>query len=87
MKRRLVCSLASSLAVAACLLSGDLSQASERPKSGSVRVIHEIKHDVSASLGELSSMTPAQPLPFSPRMLRILPTGPAATDLPEFRYW
>ena len=84
MKRRLVCSLASSLAVAACLLSGDLSQASERPKSGSVRVIHEIKHDVSASLGELSSMTPAQPLPFSPRMLRILPTGPAATDLPEF---
>src|ERR1022692_4529215 len=82
MKRRLVCSLVTSMVTAASLLCAGLAQGSERPKQTTVRVIHEIKHDVSASLGELASMTPAQPLPFSPRMLKILPTGPAA-DVPE----
>jgi hypothetical protein len=42
----------------------------------SVRVIRELKHDVSATLAELDRMTPAQPHRFSPRLLKILPTGP-----------
>jgi hypothetical protein len=46
----------------------------------SVRVIHELKHDVSAPLAELNRMTPAQPHRFSPRLLKILPTGPASNE-------
>jgi len=42
----------------------------------SVRVYREVKHDVSPPLSELMQMTPAQPNPFSPRTLDILPTGP-----------
>ena len=41
-----------------------------------VRVIREVKHDVSAPLAELDRRTPAQPYRFSPRVLKILPTGP-----------
>ena len=41
-----------------------------------VVVIKEIKHDVSLPLSELTRMTPAQPNPFSPRILNILSTGP-----------
>ena len=41
-----------------------------------VRVIHELKHDVSRPLAELGRMTPAQPNPFSPRLLKVLPTKP-----------
>lgn len=48
-----------------------------------VRVIREEKHDVSAPLAELDGMTPAQPHRFSPRLLRILPTGPANNE-PEY---
>jgi hypothetical protein len=40
------------------------------------RVIREVKHDVSAPLAELDRRTPAQPYRFSPRVLKILPTGP-----------
>src|ERR1035438_5149144 len=69
MKRRLVCSLVTSMVTAASLLCAGLAQGSERPKQTTVRVIHEIKHDVSASLGELASMTPAQPLPLFPHLL------------------
>src|ERR1700680_3931448 len=43
-----------------------------------VRVIHELKHDVSAPLAELDRMTPAQPHRFSPRLLKILPPAPAS---------
>jgi hypothetical protein len=49
----------------------------------SVRVIHELKHDVSATLAELERMTPAQPHRFSPRLLKILPTVPAS-NAPEY---
>ena len=49
----------------------------------SVRVIHELKHDVSAPLAELDRITPAQPHRFSPRLLKILPTGPAS-NAPEY---
>ena len=45
----------------------------------SARVIGEVKHDVSAPLSELDRMTPARPYRFTPRMLRILPTGPTTT--------
>jgi Abnormal spindle-like microcephaly-assoc'd, ASPM-SPD-2-Hydin len=48
-----------------------------------VHVIREQKHDVSASLFELDRMTPAQPHRFTPRILRILPTAPAAS-VPEY---
>src|SRR5882672_8159913 len=41
-----------------------------------VRVIHELKHDVSRPLTELGRITPTQPHPFSPRVLRVLPTRP-----------
>lgn len=48
------------------------------------RVLHELKHDVSAPLAELDRMTPAQPHRFSPRLLKILPTAPeqAAPEYP-----
>jgi Abnormal spindle-like microcephaly-assoc'd, ASPM-SPD-2-Hydin len=49
----------------------------------SVRVIHELKHDVSAPLSELDRITAAQPHRFSPRLLKILPTGPAS-NAPEY---
>lgn len=48
-----------------------------------VRVIREEKHDVSAPLAELDRMTPAQPHRFSPRILKILPTGPSTSLQPE----
>jgi hypothetical protein len=48
-----------------------------------VRIIREVKHDVSAPLTELDRMTPAPPHRFSPRLLKILPTGPAINE-PEF---
>ncbi len=41
-----------------------------------LHVYREVKHDVSLPLAELHAMTPAQPNPFSPRILDILPTGP-----------
>src|SRR3979409_2098292 len=41
-----------------------------------VRVIRELKHDVSRPLAELGRITPAQPHPFSPRLLKVLPTKP-----------
>jgi hypothetical protein len=42
----------------------------------SVRVYRELKHDTSLPLRDLQAMTPAQPNPFSPRVLNILSTGP-----------
>ena len=42
-----------------------------------LHVIHEVKHDVSPPLAELERLTPAQPNPFSLRVLKVLPTGPA----------
>src|SRR6266550_766049 len=42
----------------------------------SVRVYRELKHDTSLPLADLQAMTPAQPNPFSPRVLNILSTGP-----------
>jgi hypothetical protein len=48
-----------------------------------VRVIPELKHDVSRPLAELGRMTPAQPNPFSPRLLKILPTKPVE-PIPEY---
>src|SRR6266481_8608020 len=41
----------------------------------SVHVYRENKHDTSLPLADLISMTPAQPNPFSPRILDILATG------------
>jgi hypothetical protein len=41
-----------------------------------MHVYREVKHDTSLPLADLIRMTPAQPNPFSPRILDILPTGP-----------
>ena len=60
-----------------------LLSVSASAQESSVRVIHELKHDVSAPLAELDRMTPAQPHRFSPRLLKILPTGPAS-NAPEY---
>src|SRR2546423_1417932 len=54
-----------------CLLLPTLSVA----QNNSVRVYRELKHDTSLPLSELVRMTPAQPNPFSPRVLDILSTG------------
>jgi hypothetical protein len=40
-----------------------------------LHVYRELKHDVSPPLTEMIRMTPAQPNPFSPRIIDILPTG------------
>ena len=41
-----------------------------------LHVYREVKHDTSLPLADLQAMTPAQPNPFSPRILNILSTGP-----------
>jgi len=40
-----------------------------------LHIYRELKHDVSPPLAEMIRMTPAQPNPFSPRIIDILPTG------------
>src|SRR6202521_2834215 len=72
--------LAATLSV---LFSVSFSRYAAAQNQSSVRVIHELKHDVSAPLAELERMTPAQPHRFSPRLLKILPTGPAS-NAPEY---
>jgi hypothetical protein len=47
------------------------------PAQSTAYVIREVKHDVSPPLRELEQLTPAQPNPFSLRVLNVLPTGPA----------
>jgi hypothetical protein len=60
-----------------------VSAVAQKTTQRSARVIHELKHDLSAPLAELDRMTPAQPHRFSPRLLKILPTGPAS-NAPEY---
>jgi hypothetical protein len=48
-----------------------------------VQFMREIKHDTSARLSELQRMTPAQPLAFTPKLLKVLPTGPGAAAPPS----
>jgi len=67
----------------AATLSVLFSLSAVAQNQSSVRVIHELKHDVSAPLSELDRITPAQPHRFSPRLLKILPTGPV-TNVPEY---
>lgn len=69
--------------VATLLLLGSVATSAQEQSQSSVRVIHELKHDVSAPLSELDRITPAQPHRFSPRLLKILPTGPAR-NVPEY---
>jgi hypothetical protein len=70
------------LAVALSVLL-PVSAVAQKTTQRSARVIHELKHDLSAPLAELDRMTPAQPHRFSPRLLKILPTGPAS-NAPEY---
>jgi len=69
--------------IATLLLLCSVSSSAQEQEQSSVRVIRELKHDVSAPLAELERMTPAQPHHFSPRLLKILPTGPAS-NAPEY---
>jgi len=69
--------------VATLLLLCSVSTSAQEQNQSSVRIIHELKHDVSAPLAELDRMTPAQPHRFSPRLLKILPTGPLS-NTPEY---
>jgi hypothetical protein len=70
------------LAVALSVLL-PVSAVAQKTTQRSARVIHELKHDLSAPLAELDRMTPAQPHRFSPRLLKILPTGPVS-NAPEY---
>src|SRR5260370_16366692 len=76
------------LAATLLLLCSVFASAQEQDRS-SVRVIHELKHDVSAPLAELERMTPAQPHHFSPRLLKTPPPAPVrhgpATPPPALR--
>ena len=65
---------------ATLLLLFSISALAQKQKLATVRVIGETKHDVSAPLAELHRMTSAQPHRFSPRSLKILPTGPALNE-------
>jgi len=42
-----------------------------------LHIIHEVNHDVSPPLTEMERLTLAQPNPFSLRVFKVLPTGPA----------
>jgi len=64
-------------------LSAYAQRTAPRTAQTTIRVIRELKHDVSAPLAELDRMTPAQPHRFSPRLLKILPTGPTS-NAPEY---
>jgi Abnormal spindle-like microcephaly-assoc'd, ASPM-SPD-2-Hydin len=68
---------------ATLLLLCSVSVSAQEQEQSSMRVIRELKHDVSAPLAELDRMTPAQPHRFSPRLLKILPTGPAG-NAPDY---
>jgi hypothetical protein len=68
---------------ATLLLLCPVSASAQEQEQRTVRVIHELKHDVSPPLAELNRMTPTQPHRFSPRLLKILPTGPAS-NAPEY---
>jgi hypothetical protein len=79
--------IARRIATACCLTATVLFSISAFAQSasslGMIRTIREMKHDVSAPLAELHRMTPAQPHRFSPRLLKILPTGPIV-NTPEY---
>jgi hypothetical protein len=68
---------------AALSLLFSLPAYAQRTAQTTIRVIRELKHDVSPPLAELDRMTLAQPHRFSPRLLKILPTGPAS-NAPEY---
>jgi Abnormal spindle-like microcephaly-assoc'd, ASPM-SPD-2-Hydin len=68
---------------ATLLVLVSVSAFAQKQKQSKVRVIREAKHDVSLPLAELHRMTPAQLHRFSPRSLKILPTGPAVS-VPDY---
>ncbi len=51
--------------------------------SPSFQFIREVQHDTSAPLAELHRLTPARPMPFTPKLLKVLPTGRGATAPPS----
>src|SRR3981081_3387580 len=84
MTRAMTARVAAAFYLAATLpLLCSVSASAQEQERRSVRVIHELKHDVSPPLAELDRMPPAQPHRFSPRLLKILPTGPVS-NAPEY---
>jgi centrosomal CEP192-like protein len=56
--------------------------ASAQPMPAALQFIPEVQHDTSAPLPDLHRLTPAQPMPFTPKLLKVLPTGPGADAPP-----
>lgn len=75
--------LSAYLSILLLVLFSGLTFAQSDDNESAVRVIRELKHDVSPPLAELDRMTPAQPHRFSPRLLKILPTAPPR-NAPEY---
>jgi hypothetical protein len=63
-------------AVTVCAVLAN-SASAQRLASGVSRM-QEVKHDTSAPLWDLQRRTPGQPMAFTPRLLKVLPTGPGA---------
>lgn len=72
-----------SLTAVLCAAGMSLFVSNSAQAQSTMHVFQEVKHDVSPPLAELDRMTPAQPNPFSPRILKILPTGPARNAPPS----
>jgi hypothetical protein len=69
----------SAVVICAVIVFGFLTiSASAQPWPAGIQFIREVKHDTSAPLADLHRMTPAQPLAFTPKLLKVLPTGPGA---------
>ncbi len=68
-----------------CSLSASSASAQRIPAP--IQVMQEVKHDTSAPLADLQTRTPAQPMVFTPKLLKVLPTGPGtaapASPLPD----
>ena len=59
-----------------------ISASAQRVPDG-LRLIPEVRHDTSAPLADLHRLTPAQPMRFTPKLLKVLPTGPGAPAPPS----
>ena len=81
--KRSFCQSFAALCVAAIMPAIFTVSALAQNSPSGVQVVREVKHDVSPPLAELQRMTPAQPFVFSPRMLKVLPVGPAK-EVPQF---
>jgi len=69
----------STWALTLCLSALTLAPTSATAQA-TLHVYRELKRDVSLPLAQLGKLTPAQPSRFSPRVLKVLPTGPVSSE-------